>query len=139
MKQVFYILIGILVFRGTAAFYVDYISRNDKIHHVFPLPEYYREMTGYDSVQILDPWECREVNLCWPNGIRNGFDKNQTRLILGAHVHFDENGSCLYDSMGRLIRTESGRCDSIEKVYDHGKWVPWSECSYCNTKKEDSL
>jgi len=58
-------------------------------------------------------------------------------VIINAHTHFDENGSCLYDSLGRLIRTESGRCDSIEMVYDHGKWVPWSECSYCKTKKGD--
>lgn len=57
-------------------------------------------------------------------------------IILNAHTTFKAGGVCLYDGKGRLLRTQKGRCDSIETVYDHGKWVPYSQCSYCKPKKK---
>src|SRR5579859_4305048 len=43
------------------------------------------------------------------------FTEVHNGLIINAHTNFNEHGACLYDSLGRLIRTESGRCNSIEK------------------------
>jgi hypothetical protein len=56
-------------------------------------------------------------------------------IILNAHDHMDGEGDCLYDSLGRLIRVEKGKCDLIEMVWEKGKWVPWSESSRWKTKK----
>src|ERR1700749_3059701 len=55
-------------------------------------------------------------------------------VIENAHVHLDQDGTCLYDSLGHLVRVESGSCRLIEMVYDKGVWIPWSRCSYCKPK-----
>jgi len=48
-------------------------------------------------------------------------------LILNAHSHYDPDGGCLYDSLGRLIRVEHGKCSLIEFVYEDGRWIPYYE------------
>lgn len=55
-------------------------------------------------------------------------------IIINVNTNFTKDGTCLYDSMGRLIRVESGKCSLLEMVYDKGKWVPYSKCSYYKSK-----
>lgn len=38
-------------------------------------------------------------------------------IIINCHTNYNPYGVCLYDSLGRLIRTESGHCDSLQKNY----------------------
>lgn len=56
-------------------------------------------------------------------------------LILGAHVNLTQQGTCLYDSLGRLLRVESGSCRLLEIVYENGKWIPYSKSKYAKRIK----
>lgn len=47
--------------------------------------------------------------------------------ILRGHFHLSPDGDGVYDSLGRLLRVDRGRCTLTEIVWDHGKWVPYLE------------
>jgi len=55
-------------------------------------------------------------------------------IILNAHINFSSSGTCLYDSLGRLIRVEKGKCSLIEFVYDKGRWLPYYQKCYKEIK-----
>lgn len=51
-------------------------------------------------------------------------------LILNAHVSMKPDGACIYDSLGRLIQVERGKCSLIEYVYENGKWIPYYKSKF---------
>lgn len=53
-------------------------------------------------------------------------------VIVGAISSGNSDGQCTYDSLGVLIRTESGRCDLIYTVYQDGKWIPYANSRFYN-------
>ena len=55
-------------------------------------------------------------------------------IIAHIHWHSQPSGDGDYDEIGRLVRVNYGRLPLWEMVWDHGKWVPYAQSSYCKSK-----